>query len=166
MKIALTILFAVAFLGSLYWIRTNHTEPEPYVSTVLSVAALLGLLHESPKKRPNFVPRFEGRQITRNNKTSTKYALVIENNGDIEAKEFHLDLRVEDDERGPIVDAERQYCSSLDVPVIQPGQRLEWLAVFFLRGRLQFDATWSWTNEKNKREVRTGIIKLESLPRS
>jgi hypothetical protein len=166
MKIALTILFAVAFLGSLYWIRTNHTEPEPYVSTVLSVAALLGMFHESPRKRPNIIPRFEGRQITRNSKVSTKYALVIENKGDIEAKDFHLDLKVGDDEKGPIVDAERQYCSSLKVPVIHSGQRLEWLAVFFLRGSLQFEATWGWTTGKNKREVRTGIIKLETLPRS
>lgn len=166
MKIALTILFAVAFLGSLFWVKTRPEEVEPYVSTVLCVAAMVGVLHESKRKDANIVPRIQCRQVERFGKSSIDHALVVENDGDHQIRDFFIRLNADEESKGPIWNSEREFVHEISVPVIHPGQRFEWRFVLFVRGRFEFDGVWGWTTIRNKKEIRRGIIKPESLPRS
>jgi hypothetical protein len=102
MAVILRILFTSAFLGCLVWIRTNPTAPQPYVSAVLAVAALLGTFYDSKRKKPNIVPRFISKSVRRFDSWETDCALVIVNDGDIEIKDFHLRLDLNDGEASPI----------------------------------------------------------------
>lgn len=164
MRIALRILFALAFIGSLIWIRTQPDQVEPYVSTILAVAALISTIYERNEKLPNVAPRFEGRSVIRGNKPSVKYALVVENDSDVTLNHFFLEIEVADDVKSPIVD-EREYVSRIEVDVLHPGQRLEWPAFFFVRTQSYFPAKWGWKTKQQGRVERTGRLKREVLTR-
>lgn len=88
MKIVLRILFGLAFVGSLIWIRSQPDQVEPYVSTILAVAALVGSIYERNEVAPNIAPRFEGRTVMKFDKPSVDHALVIENVSEVTATEF------------------------------------------------------------------------------
>jgi hypothetical protein len=165
MRIALRILFALAFIGSLIWIRTQPEQVEPYVSTVLAVAALIGTLYERNEKLPNIAPRFEGRSVTRFDKPSVDYALVVENDGDVTVEHFFLEIEVEEGKKSPIWDHDRKPVSRVELLALHPGQRIEWSAHFFVRAATVFPAKWGWKTRPQGSVERTGILKLEVLPR-
>lgn len=165
-KLALRSLLIAAFLGSLYWIRSNPKEIEPYVSTVLAVAALLGTFYDDNRKMPNIVPHFVGKSVKRFDSWHTDYALVIANDGDFEVRDFTLALDLNDGEKSPIWNSERQPTNAITVPILHAGQRLEWQAHFFIRARTEFSATWGWTGPNRRKVEKTGCLKVEALPRS
>lgn len=164
MRIALRILFALAFAGSLFWIHTQPDQVEPYVSTVLAVATLIGTIYERNEKLPNIAPRFEGRTVTRFDKPTVDHALVVENDGDVSVEHFFLEIEVEDG-KSPIWDHNRKPVSRIEIPALHPGQRIEWIAVFYIRAQNTFPAKWGWKTRSQGRVERTGTLKLEVLPR-
>ena len=164
MRIALRILFALAFIGSLVWIRTQSDQVEPYVSTILAVAALVSTIYERNERLPNISPRFEGRPVIKGNKPSVKYALVVENDSDVTANHFFLEIEVAEDVTSPIVE-EREYVSRIEVDVLHPGQRMEWPAFFFARTQSHFPAKWGWKTKQQGCVERIGRLKREVLTR-
>jgi hypothetical protein len=163
MRLALRILFIVAFLGSLFWIYHDPSQPEPYVSTVLAVAALLGTFYDEQRREPNLVPRIIGKTVVRNGSDGIEYALIIHNDGDIEVIDFGLKLILADGQKSPIWDAERKPTDHIFMPVIHAGQRFEWRVVIFFRAPTEFDVIWSWKTKWTRKVERKGRLKLELL---
>lgn len=166
MRIALRILFALALIGSLIWITTQPHQVEPYVSTILALAALVGTRYERNEKLPNIAPRFESCPVISFGKPSVNHALVVENDGDITVEHFFLEIEVEEGRKSPIWDHNRQPVSRIEIAALHPGQRVEWLAVFFLRSQSVFPAKWGWKTRSQGRVERTGTLKREVLSRS
>jgi hypothetical protein len=93
----------------------------------------------------------------------TDHALVIQNDGDVEVRDFELRLLLEEGQRSPIWDSSRQPTDRVTVPVIHAGQKFEWLAVIYFRAPTEFDVIWSWSAGRRQREERRGRLKLETL---
>lgn len=160
MKIVLRILFSVAFLGSLYWIRAHPEEPEPYISTILGVAALLGTFYESKRKETIIVVKIIRRRVIRNNRYVNNHYLVIRNEGDYEANDILIHIPSRESYSSPLVD-DRGERGTLKIPVLHPNQNYEApLAVSFDTGD-EFDVTWSWITSKGKRAEKKGILRPE-----
>jgi len=160
MKLILRILFIAAFLGSLYWIHVYPSEPEPYISTVLAVAALLGTFYESQKKEANIVPRLVRRPTVRNGKAWDLHYLVVQNNGENEVKDLEIRIPLRERQSNPLLEDEKED-GVLRIPSLHPDQNFESpMALSFDTGT-EFDVIWSWRTSRGRKEERKGFLRLE-----
>ncbi len=159
-KIILRALFFAAFLGSLYWIRVHPEEPQPYVSTILCVAALLGTFYESKNRKTNIVPRLVERQTIRGGKSANSYYLLIHNDGEVKVKDFLLQIQLRDGQGCPLT-GDREARNSLRIPILHPNQNYEYPMIISFDTGVEFDIIWSWRISCVRREEKTGILRLE-----
>lgn len=161
----LRILFLSVFFASLYWIHSEPGRFDPYISAILAVAALLGTFYDAQKKPANIIPRLIARKQDGDAKTSasTDYALVVQNDGEMQAMDFELRLLLADGQKSPVWDSDRKPASVVTFPIIHPKQNVEWRAVIYFRAPTEFDIIWSWKTIKGVTESRKGKLKLEYL---
>jgi hypothetical protein len=124
---------------------------------------LLGTFYDSQKKPANIIPRLVARKQAGDGSSSTDYALVIHNDGEMQAMEFELKLLLAEGQKSPVLDSERRPTSVVTFPVIIPKQNVEWRVVIFFRAPTEFDIIWNWKTISGVTESRKGKLKLENL---
>ncbi len=141
----------------------------PYAAWAL-LLALLGLwlthrltVSRTPRKKPHLVPRLVMRSAVRGVKDFNDSALVIQNESDTEIRDFELRLLLAEGQQSPVWGEDRKPTERVTIPIIYPGQRFEWLAVFYVRAPTEFDAVWGWAEGRRRRVERRGKLRLERL---
>ncbi len=154
MKLVLRILFSAAFIGSLYWIRVQHAEPEPYISTILSVAALLGTFYEPTQKIAKIIPRLVRRGSFGNGRTSYNYFLCIHNDGDEEIKDLSVIFNTRPGQESPVYESD----NPIRISSLHPGQKHETVMALTFGTGTEFDIEWCWRTASGKLVERKGIL--------
>lgn len=160
MRLTLRILFFVAFLASLYWINRYPQEPEPYISTILAVAALLGTFHNARKKEATIVPRLVRRPHARNGKVWDLHYLVVHNDGEEEIKDLMLRIPLRSGQANPLLEDEKEE-GVLRLAVLHPNQTFESPMSLSFDTGTEFDIVWSWHTKSGRSSEKQGILRVE-----
>jgi len=152
MIILLRLVLLFAFFGSFYWIYRASSEVEPYISALVSLAAITGSFIEIKKSKPEI--NIELVTIGHNS-----YLFTVSNTSDQDAYEIDLKFNLKDNQIFPI--PKQLYEDTFPIKTIFKHDYKEIIASLSYDSGIEFDIKWSWKSNKGKSFSQENIVSLK-----